>query len=112
MIFVLEYNSNKSSSSNQKQQKVSKTTSTNGNYKYKKNSKSENKNSNRPIEGSVHVYSYKGEYMRNIKTNSDLHMYQADIIGIAFSESERRLGTVNTDHSLSFWDASDSFSFE
>jgi len=48
----------------------------------------------------------------DISTNPDLHVYEANIMGMAFSESERRLGTVNSDHSLSFWDSQDSFSFE
>lgn len=92
MIFVLEYNSKKSNKCNnikKKQLKDSHKATANHNLKYYKvTSTIEDKNSNWPIEGSIHVYSYKGEYMRNIKANPELHVKQADIMGIAFSESE------------------------
>lgn len=50
--------------------------------------------------------------MKDIKTSKKLHYYDLNIIDMAYSHSEGRIGTVNTDYTISFWDTQDNFTFE
>ena len=60
----------------------------------------------------IRIYSFTGQHLRDIETDKDSHVYELNILGMAFSQAEGRLGSVNTDYTLSFWDTSDNFSFE
>jgi hypothetical protein len=58
------------------------------------------------------MYSFEGEHIKNIFTSKILHYYDLNILDMTFSGSEKRLGAVNTDYTLSFWDSADNFTFE
>ena len=44
--------------------------------------------------------------------NDKKHVGDAKIVEIAFSKTENRIGSVNSDYSISFWDIDDQLMFE
>lgn len=60
----------------------------------------------------VQVYDIDGKVHTNGPKLSSKHVNETKIIDIAYSESEKRLGAINTDYTMTFWDYIDGFNYE
>lgn len=61
------------------------------------------------------IYSKDGKYERTIPLHPENHnnkVKDTKTLAFTYSELENRVGAVNDDHTLSFWDVNDDYKFE
>lgn len=60
----------------------------------------------------VKLYSITGDLLRSIDLRLELHSIGVKTLDMAYSELEDRVGVLNNDYTMSFWDVNDDFKFE
>ena len=58
------------------------------------------------------IYTKHGKWEKIIDLEEEKHLEYTKTICLAYSELENRIGAVNNDHTLSFWDVQDDYKFE
>ena len=58
------------------------------------------------------IYNKFGKLDKAIKLEEEKHLEYTKTICLAYSNLENRIGAVNNDHTLSFWDVQDDYKFE
>lgn len=58
------------------------------------------------------LYSITGDLLRSIDLRPELHSAGVSSLDMAYSELEDRVGVLNNDYTMSFWDVNDDFKFE
>ena len=60
----------------------------------------------------VKLYNIHGELVRSIDLRPELHSTEVKSLAMMYSELEDRVGVLNNDYTISFWDVNDDFKFE
>ena len=64
------------------------------------------------LSNTIRLYRADSSCEETVQPRSDYHIVNNNILSIAWSEQESRLGACLQDYSLCFWDSSDNFTFE